>query len=314
MLAACAAAVISLPAAAQEYPTRQIRIVVPLSPGGSADIVARFVSHDLTERLGKVVIVDNRVGGGGHIGADLVAKAAPDGYTLLSAGIPHAIGMSLYKKLPYDLARDLAPVIQCVTFPSAVTVHPSLPVRSIRELIALAKSQPGRLTFGANTGSPNHLGVELLNLAQNTKMIFIPYKGAGQVVSDIVAGHIDLALLGFPPAVPMVKAGRLRAIAVTGTARSDIMPDVPTVAESGIPGYNVTSWYGIFAPAGTPAAIIGKLNAEISASLKNPETRRKLIDLGADVVPTTPERFGQIVREEIAKWAKVVKASGATAE
>lgn len=309
-----ALAALPLAAAAQDYPNRPIRMVVPLSPGGSADILARLVSHDLAERLARPVVVENRVGGGGHIGADFVAKAPPDGYTLLSAGIPQAIGMSLYKKLPYDMAKDLAPVIQCVTFPSVVAVHPSLPVRSIRELVALAKSQPGKLSYGANTGSPNHLGIELLNLAQNIKMTHIPYKGAGQVVGDLIAGHIELALLGFPPAMPMVRTGRLRAIAVTGLTRSPLLPDVPTVAESGVPGYSVISWYGIFAPAGTPPAIISRLNTEVAASLKHPETNRKLVDLGADVAPTTPGRFAQIVREEIAKWAKVVKASGATAQ
>ncbi len=309
-----ALAALPLAAPAQDYPSRQVRMVVPLSPGGSADIVARLVSHDLTERFGRPVVVENRVGGGGHIGSDFVAKAPPDGYTLLSAGIPQAIGMSLYRKLPYDMAKDLAAISQCVTFPSVVAVHPSLPVRSVKELVALAKSRPGTLNYGANTGSPNHLGVELLNIAQNIKLTHIPYKGAGQVVGDLVAGHIDLALLGFPPAMPMVRAGKLRAIAVTGLVRTPLLPGVPTVSESGVPGYSVISWYGIFAPAGTPPAIISKLNTEIAASLKNPETHRKLVDLGAEVAPTTPEQFARIVHEEIAKWAKVVKASGARAE
>lgn len=296
---------------AQNYPNRPIRMVVPLSPGGSADILARLISRDLSPRLGKPVVVENRVGGGGHIGSDFVAKSPPDGYTLLTAGIPQAIGMSLYEKLPYDMAKDLAPVIQGATFPSIIAVHPSLPVKSIKELVALAKARPGELNYGANTGSPNHLGIELLNVAKNIKMTHIPYKGAGPVVSDLVAGHIQLASLGFPPALPMVQASRLRAIAVTGIRRSPQLPDVPTVAESGVPGYNVTSWYGVFAPAGTPADIIQRLNLEIAAALKSPEVTRRLVGLGADVAPTSPEEFGRIVREEIAKWAKVVKASGA---
>lgn len=300
-------------AQAQDYPNRAIRMVVPLSPGGAADILARLVSTDLAERLGKPVIVENRVGGGGHIGADFVAKSPADGYTLLTAGIPQAIGMSLYKNLPYDMAKDLAAVIQGATFPSIIVVHPSLPVKSIKELIALARARPGALNFGANTGSPNHLAIELLNVAHQVKMVHIPYKGAGPVVTDAVAGHIELASLGFPPALPMVKAGRLRAIAVTDTKRSAQLPDVPTVAESGVPGYSVNSWYGVFAPAGTPAPVIAKLNAAIAAGLKTPVVSKRLIGLGADVAPTTADEFGKIVHDEIRKWAKVVKASGAKA-
>ena len=299
-----------LPAAAQDYPNKPIRMIVPLAPGGAADLLARFVSQGLTVSLGKPVVVENRSGGGGNIGSDFVAKSAPDGYTLLLAGIPQAIGMSLYKKLPYDMAKDLAPVIQAATFPSIIAVHPSLPVRSIKELLALAKSRPGQLNYGANTGSPNHLGMELLNV----KMTHIPYKGAGPVVTDLIAGHIQLAALGFPGALPYVQAGRLRAIAVTGTKRSPLLPDVPTVSESGVPGYSVTSWYGVFAPAGTSREIIGKLNTDISAALKNADVTSKLTALGAEVATTTPEEFGRIVRDEIKKWAKVVQTSGATSE
>lgn len=300
-------------AAAQEYPTRPIRMIVPLSPGGSADLLARLVSSDLTNRLGRPVVVENRVGGGGHIGSEYVAKAAPDGYTLLTAGIPQAIGMSLYKNLNYDMGKDLAAVVQGATFPSIIVVHPTLPVKSIKELIALAKARPGALNFGANTGSPNHLAIELLNIAQGVKMVHIPYKGAGPVVTDLVAGHIELASLGFPPALPMVQAGKMRAIAVTGATRSPALPEVPTVAESGIPGYNVNSWYGVFAPAGTPTAIVDKLNREIAAGLRTPDLTKRLVDLGAEVALTTPEEFQRIVRDEIQKWAKVVQASGAKA-
>jgi tripartite-type tricarboxylate transporter receptor subunit TctC len=301
-------------AVAQDYPNKPIRMVVPLSPGGAADLLARLISNDLAERLGRPVVVENRVGGGGHIGSEFVAKSPPDGYTLLTAGIPQAIGMSLFKNLNYDMGKDLAAVIQGATFPSIIVVHPSLPVKSVKELIALAKARPGTLNFGANTGSPNHLAIELLNVSNGVKMVHIPYKGAGPVVTDVVAGHIELASLGFPPALPMVRAGRLRAIAVTGDKRSAQLPEVPTVAESGQPGYSVNSWYGVFAPAGTPAAIIARLNREITAGLKTPEVSKRLIDLGADVAPTTPEAFGRIVREEIQKWAKVVKASGAKAQ
>src|SRR3954468_7381523 len=222
----------------QAYPVKPVRILVPLAPGGAADLLARFTSPGLTSSLGKPVVVENRAGGGGHIGSDFVAKSPADGYTLLIAGIPQAIGMSLYKNLSYDMAKDLAPVSQAATFPSLIAVHPSLPVKSIRELLTLAKSRPGELNYGANTGSPNHLGMELLNV----KMTFIPYKGAGPVVTDLVAGHIQLASLGFPGSLPFVQAGRLRAIAVTAMTRSPLLPEVPTVNESGVPGYQVTSW------------------------------------------------------------------------
>lgn len=313
-LIASLALTFALNAMAQDYPNRPIRMIVPLAQGGSADILARVVGNDLAERLGKPVLVENRTGGGGHIGSEFVAKAAADGYTLLSAGIPQAIGMSLYKNLSYDMGRDLIAITQGATFPSVIVVHPSLPVKTMKELIALAKARPGKLNYGANTGSPNHLAIELLNVGSNVKMVHIPYKGAGPVVTDVMAGHIELASLGLPPALPMVQAGRLRAIAVTGDKRSAQLPDVPTVIESGIPGYNVTSWYGFFAPARTPAAIINRLNTEIVGVLKMPEVNRKLAALGADVTPTGVDEFGKFVRDEIQKWAKVVKASGATAE
>lgn len=308
------AGALAISAFAQDYPNRPIKMVVPLATGGAADILARVVSNDLAERLGKPVLVENRTGGGGHIGSEFVAKAPADGYTLLSAGIPQAIGMSLYKNLQYDMAKDLVAITQGATFPSVIVVHPSLPVKSIKELIALAKARPGKLNFGANTGSPNHLAIELLNVGSNIKMVHIPYKGAGPVVTDVMAGHIDLASLGLPPALPMVQAGRLRAIAVTGTQRSALLPDVPTVAESGVSGYSVNSWYGFFAPARTPANIIARLNTEIVVVLKMPEVHKRLVALGADVAPTGAEEFGRIVRDEIQKWAKVVKISGATAE
>ena len=313
-VASLLALVFTLHASAQEYPNRPVKIVVPLAQGGSADILARMVSNDLAGRLGKPVLVENRTGGGGHIGSEFVAKSPADGYTLLSAGIPQAIGMSLYKNLQYDMAKDLVAITQGATFPSVIVVHPSLPVKTMRELIALAKARPGKLNYGANTGSPNHLAIELLNIGSNIKMVHIPYKGAGPVVTDVMAGHIELASLGLPPALPMVQAGRLRAIATTGAKRSAQLPDVPTVVESGIPGYNVTSWYGFFVPARTPAVIISRLNTDIVAVLKTPEVSKRLVALGADVVPTGAEEFGRIVRDEIQKWARVVKASGATAE
>ena len=301
-----------LPSHAQDYPNRPVRMVDPFSPGGSTDILARIAAQKLTDRMGRPFLVENRAGGGGHIGAELVAKSPPDGYTLLVAGVPQAIGMTLYKKLNYDLAKDLAPITQLATFPSLIVVHPSLPVKNIKELIALARARPGELNFGANPGSPNHLAIELINTMAKVKMTFIGYKGAGPSVADAVAGQIQVVSAGFPSVIHFVQAGRLRPIAVTSQARSPVLPDVPTAAESGLPGYSVTSWYGLFAPPGTPAPIIDKLNSEIKIVLKAPDVAERLATMGAQAAPTTPEEFGRIVRSEIARWAPVVKASGAS--
>jgi len=301
-----------LPSQAQDYPNRPVRMVDPFSPGGSTDILARIAAQKLTDRMGRPFLVENRAGGGGHIGAELVAKSPPDGYTLLVAGVPQAIGMTLYKKLNYDLAKDLAPITQLATFPSLIVVHPSLPVKNVKELIALARARPGELNFGANPGSPNHLAIELINTMAKVKMTFIGYKGAGPSVADAVAGQIQVVSAGFPSVIAFVQAGRLRPIAVTSQARSPVLPDVPTAAESGLPGYSVTSWYGLFAPPGTPAPIIDKLNSEIKIVLKAPDVAERLATMGAQAAPTTPEEFGRIVRSEIARWAPVVKASGAS--
>lgn len=298
---------------AQDYPNRAVRMVVPFSPGGATDILARLVGQQLHERLAQPIVVENRSGGGGNIGADFVAKSTPDGYTLLTAGIPQAIGMSLFKNLPYSMEKDLAPITMLATFPSVIAVHPSLPVRSIKELLALAKANPGVLNFGANTGSPNHLSIELLNVLAKVKMVHIPYKGGGPVVIDLVAGHLHLASMGLPPAISMVKAGKLRPIAVTSAARSPVLPDLPTVQESGVPGYEVTSWYGVFAPAGTPGPVIGKLHAEITAALKAPVVVKRLASSGAEASGKGPEDFARHVRDEIRKWAEVVKQSRAKA-
>lgn len=305
------AAGMALPAAAQEYPTRPVRVIVPFSPGGATDILARLVGTQLSARLGQSVLVENRPGSGGNIGADYVAKAPADGYTLAAAGIPQAIGQSLFKNLPYSMERDLAPITLMATFPSVIGVHPSLPVRSIKELLALARSRPGDLNFGAVTGSPNHLAIELLNVLGKVKMVHIPYKGGGPVVVDVAAGHIHLASMGLPPAMRMVQAGKLRPLAVTGASRSPVLKDVPTVQEAGLPDYELTSWYGIFAPAGTPGAVIAKLHGEIAAALKAPAVSERLTTLGAEPSGKGPEDFGRYVRAEIGKWAGVVKASGA---
>src|SRR4051812_31195256 len=299
-------------ACAQEYPNKPIRLIAPFSPGGATDVLARIVGQKLGERLGQPVVVENRVGAGGNIGAEQVAKAAPDGYTLLMGGVPHAIGMSLYTKLGYDMVKDLAAIAEVATFPSVLVLHPSLPAKSVKELIALARARPGQLNFGsAGNGSPNHLALELFDTMARVKMTHIPYKGAGQVVGDLLAGQLQLASMGLPVAIPHVHAGKLRAIALTGLTRSPLLPDVPTVAEAGLPGFDVTSWYGVFGPAQLPKEIVTKLNAEIGGAIAAPDLAERLTALGAEPSLKSPAAFSQYVRDEIMKWAKIVRESGA---
>jgi tripartite-type tricarboxylate transporter receptor subunit TctC len=310
------AAAIALPAAAQNYPVKTVRLIAPFAPGGATDVLARLTAQKLGERWGQTVIVDNRAGAGGNIGAEAAVRSAPDGYTLLVAGAPHAINMTLFRNLTYDLARDLVAINRIAGYSSAIVVHPSLPAKSVKELIALAKARPGDLNFGSPApGSPNRLAIELFMIMANVKMIHIPYKGgSGQMVTDLVAGHVQLASIGLPPSMEYVKAGRLRAIAVTSMKRSPLLPDVPTVSEAGLPGFDVTSWYGIFAPAALPRNLVTRVNGDISAILEAPDLRERLQRMDAEPSPQSPEDFARFVREEIAKWAKVVKASGATAD
>jgi tripartite-type tricarboxylate transporter receptor subunit TctC len=300
---------------AQDYPDKPIRIVVPFAPGGSTDVLARLVGQKLGERWGQPVLVENRPGAGGNIGAEQIAKSAPDGYSLLLGGVPHAISASLYSKLPYDLARDLTPVAEIASFPSAIVLHPSLPAHSVKELIALARARPGQLSFGsAGVGSPNHLALELFDTMAGVRMTHVPYKGSGQLIGDLLAGQVQLASMGTPVALPHVQSGKLRAIAVTGAARSSLLPEVPTVSEAGLPGFEVTSWYGVFGPAGLPAHIVAKLNSEIGRAVTTPGVKERLAALGAEPSLKSPDEFGRYVRQEIARWAKVVKDSGAKAE
>jgi tripartite-type tricarboxylate transporter receptor subunit TctC len=310
------AASIVAPAAAQNYPVKTVRLIAPFAPGGATDVLARLTAQKLGERWGQSVIVDNRAGAGGNIGAEAAVRSAPDGYTLLVAGAPHAINMTLYRNLTYDLARDLVAINRIAGYPSAIVVHPSVPAGSVKELVALAKARPGDLNFGSpGPGSPNRLAVELFMIMANVKMTHIPYKGgSGQMVTDLVAGHVQLASIGLPPSMEYVKAGRLRAIAVTSTKRSPLLPEVPTVSEAGLPGFDVTSWYGVFAPAVLPRDLVTRVNGDITAVLQAPDLRERLQRMDAEPSPLSPEDFARFVREEIAKWAKVVKASGATAD
>jgi len=298
---------------AQDYPTRPVRMVAPFAPGGATDVLARLVGQKLSERWGQTVIVDNRPGAGGNIGAELAARSAPDGYTLVIAGAPHAINMTLYSKLSYDLVKDLVGVNRIASYPSAIVVHPSLPANTIKELIALARKRPGELNFGsAGPGSPNRLAIELFMIMANIKMVHIPYKGgSGQMVGDLLAGQVQLASIGLPPSMAYINAGKMRAIAVTGMSRSPLLPNVPTVNEAGLPGFDVTSWYGMFAPAALPKNLVAKINGDIAAILGTADMKQRLEKLGADPGAMSPEDFGKFVRSEVDKWAKVVKASGA---
>jgi tripartite-type tricarboxylate transporter receptor subunit TctC len=305
--AACAA-----PALGQSYPSKPIRLIIPFSPGGATNLLGRLAGQKLSDKVGQPVVAENRTGGGGNIGAELVAKAPADGYTILVAGSPHAINMSLYKSLNYNLATDLAPITNLATFPSMIAVHPSLPVKSMKELVALAMKSPGGLNYGASPGSPNHLVMELIGTTTKTRMVHIGYKGAGPAIIDLIGGHLHVSSLGFPGAMPHVRSGRLRPIAVTSIKRSALLPELPTIGESAIPGFNVTSWYGIFAPARTPADVVTKLNGEIRTLMEDDEVKSKLSGVGAEVETNTPQEFAQLVKAEIARWAQVVKDSGAT--
>lgn len=298
---------------AEVYPSKPIRIVAPFPPGGPADILSRIIGHKLSQSWGQQVIVDNRPGAGGNIGADLVAKAAPDGYTLLLGFVgTHAINASLYAKMPYDNVKDFEPVSQIAAVTIVLVVHPSVPALSIKELIALAKSKPGQLTFGSpGNGTPQHLAGQLFNTMADVDMLHVPYKGAVPALTDLLGGQVSMIFSSMPPALPLVKTGKIRALGVTSATRSPAAPAIPTITESGLPGYEVNNWYGILAPRGTPKEIVSKLNAEIVKILNMPDVKESLAVQGAEPVSGTPEQFAAYIKEETEKWAKIVKYSGA---
>lgn len=300
---------------AQNYPTKTVRLVVPLVAGGPTDLLARLIAQPLGERLGHQVIVDNRPGAGGNIGAEMVAKSPADGYTLfMGTSGPMSINVSIYSKIGYHPARDFAPVILAASAPFVVVVHPALPVNNIKQLIALVKSKPGQLNFGAVPGNAAHLATELFKSSAGLDMVFVPYKGAAPANTDLVAGHIQLSFASTPGAMPFVKAGRLKALAISSSKRIPKLPDLPTIAESGVPGYQASVWYGIVAPAKTPSDIVARLYKESATVLQDRATLDKM-DTN-DFVPTVmnPEQFGAFIRSEIEKWGKVVKATGAKAD
>jgi tripartite-type tricarboxylate transporter receptor subunit TctC len=310
LLAACA---LVLPhyVSAQQYPDRPIRLLVGFPPGGAADTLGRIAAQQVTDRIGQQVVVDNRGGAGGLIATEIAVKANPDGYTLLFSSIPHVINPHLYKKVNYDALKDFVPVIQFVSVPLMMASGSTLPSKTVKELIAYAKTKPGQINYGsAGSGSSSHLAVELFKSMAGIDMAHIPYKGTGPLITDMLGGQISLTIASAVPLSPQVKAGRLRGLAVTSPRRSPAFPDLPAIAET-VPGYEVVNWFGIFAPAGTSKAIVDRINAELSTALQSPALVKFLGARGADAAGGTPEEFAKVVRADFAKWAKVVKDSGA---
>jgi tripartite-type tricarboxylate transporter receptor subunit TctC len=309
-----AATLFASAAIAQTYPSGAIRIVVPFPPGGGTDILARSVAQKLNEAWGVSVIVDNRGGANGTIGAAAVAKAPPDGHTIIVVPSGFAVNPSIYKNLPFDAVKDFAPVTQLASSPLVLVVHPSFPPKSVKELIAFLRARPGEINYGSSgNGSPPHLATELFKLLTATKMTHIPYKGAGPAAVDLIAGQIPIYFMNALSAVPHMKAGRIRPLGVTSDKRFPGLPAVPTIAEAGVPGYAMTNWYGMLAPAGMPRASVMKLHGEVARILNLPELKERLSSEGAEVVASTPEQFAAFLKNEMAVAAKIVKASGMTA-
>jgi tripartite-type tricarboxylate transporter receptor subunit TctC len=303
-------------AAADDFPARPIRFVVPQTPGGASDALARITGQKLGDRWNQQFVIDNRGGAGGNIGTDTVAKSSPDGYTWLLAYVgTHAINAALYKKLPFDPDRDFAPVATLATLPFVVIVNNNLPVKNLSELLALARSKPGGLSYGsAGSGSVNHLLGVMLNSSGGVNIVHVPYRGAAAALTDTMSGQVQLYYASMPSVVQHVRAGAVRALAVTSGRRSDALKDVPTVAESGFPGFDVNPWFGILAPAGTPAGVVKKINADVNQMLAQKDVIDRFTNLGAVPFATTPAQFAKIAHDDIVKWAKVVKESGATVD
>jgi tripartite-type tricarboxylate transporter receptor subunit TctC len=298
---------------AQAYPTKPIRLVVPFPAAGTTDILAREVAQRLSVSFGQSVIVDNRPGAAGNIGSDLVAKSAPDGYTLLMGTVgTHAINPSLYTKMPYDHVKDFVPIVLVAGVPNVLEVTPSLPVNSVADLIKLAREKPGQLNFASSgSGTSIHLSGELFKTMAGVDMMHVPYKGSAPAVTDLMGGQVQLMFDNLPSSLAQIKAGKLRAIAVTSAQRAPALPNIPTIAESGLPGFEASSWFGLLAPSGTPAAVVARINADVNQWLQTAEAKEKLLAQGAAPAGGTPEQFAAHIRAETEKWAKVVKVSGA---
>ncbi len=308
LLIALALAVPSESAWSQGYPSRPIRLVAPFPPGGGADISARVLADGLGPVLGQTVVVDNRAGAASIIGTDIVSKSAPDGYTLLLGPITLAFNAALYRKLPYDALRDLSPISLIADQPNILVAHPSLPAKSFKEFIALARAQPGKLTYGsAGVGTGTHLAMELLCISQKVEVVHVPYKGAAPALTGVIGNEISAFLSTFASALPHVKSERLRAFGVTSSQRAPTLPDIPTIAEAGVAGYEYTTWYGLAAPAGTPRAIVEKLNRATAEALASPKTVERYVGQGLTPIPSTPARFAAHIKSETEKWTKVVR-------
>jgi tripartite-type tricarboxylate transporter receptor subunit TctC len=302
-------------AAAQGYPTRPVRLIIPFPPGGSNDIVGRMIAAQLGERLGQTMVVDNRGGAGGTIGTELAAKSPADGYTLLLISTAYAFNTSIYKKLPYDPVKSFAPVALLGSGPGVLVVNPALPVNSVAGLIAFAKERPGKLNnASAGVGSFQHLASELFRIQAGIEWLHVPYKGGGPAMMDLMAGQADASVGSLIQMLPHIRSGKLKALGTTGAKRSPVLPDVPTVAEAGVPGYEATNWWGFLAPAGTPPAIVERLHQEVVAVQASAETKRRFDTEGAEALQMSPADFGAFIAAETAKWARVVREAGISAE
>lgn len=302
-------------AAAQTYPAKPVRVIVPYAAGGGTDTVARFIAQQITPQWGQQMIVDNRPGAGTNIGTEAVVKAPADGYTLLMGGAANAINMSLLRKVSYDTTKDLAPIVLCTVGANILSVHPSLPAKTVRDVIQLAKARPGQLNFAsAGVGSSNHMAGELLKMMANINIVHVPYKGNTPAMADAVGGHVEMVFAGITATIPFMKSNRLRAIAVSSKTRFPALPDLPTFHESGVPGFETSTWFGLLAPAGTPGPVIAKINGDVGKILASSEMRERLISMGQVAGGESPEAFGRFIREEIARYAKIIKAGNITVE
>jgi tripartite-type tricarboxylate transporter receptor subunit TctC len=302
-------------AIAQAWPSKPVTIVVPFPAGGTTDLITRPIAQKLSEALKQPVIVDNRGGAGGTLGAGLVARAAPDGYTLLVGAVHHTIATSLYKKLPYSFEKDFAPITVLAFVPNIVVVHPSVQAKNIQELIALTKTKPGGVTYGsAGSGTSHHMAAELFKTMAKVDMQHVPYKGGGPMMNDLMGGQIDVAFETAASATPPIKGGKIRPLAITTAKRSPVLPDLPTVAESGLPGYEVLTWYGLLAPAATPKEVVARLNTEVSKILQMPDIKQRIADISSETGGIPSEQFADLIKKETVKWGKVVKDSGATVD
>ena len=308
LLIVLTASLLAAPAAAQNYPTKPIRVIVPYAAGGNTDITARAVGTKLTAALGQHIVVENRPGAGTNIGTELVVRAPADGYTLLMGGAANAVNMSLFKNPPYNTQRDLAPVVWCVQGANVLSVHPSLPVKNLRQLIALAKARPGQLNFASSgIGGSNHMAGELFKVMAHIDIVHIPYKGNSPALADTIGGHVDMIFSGVPALLPHLRSGRLRAIAIGSLKRFAAIPTVPTFDESGLPGYQATNWFGLMAPINTPRNIIARLNSEVDKILASPDLKARFLNSGLEPRGGSPEVFAEFIQEEIKKYADVIK-------